>query len=168
LSTTLDYAWTECFGGRLDLYGRWVYFHKYELQVTPTSARVDELEEPDGTAIGLLKHRSNFGASWSNRNFGFGLDGHYFHSRMVPFKEWPVTHNRQINPFWQFDAYVQTDLARWLPWKSSRFGLRGQLRVNNLLDARPPRYSLDASGSGYQSYGDWRRQTYALSVQATF
>ncbi|HTO02128.1 MAG TPA: TonB-dependent receptor, partial [Opitutus sp.] len=168
LSTSLDYAWTECLGGRLDLYGRWVYFQKYELQITPTSPRVDQLEQPDGAAIGLLKHRSNFGASWSNQNFGFGLDGHYFHSRMIPIQEWSTTHNRQINPYWQFDAYLQTDLARWLPWQSSRFGLRGQLRVNNILDAHPPRYARDSSGSGFQSYGDWRRQTYALSLQATF
>ena len=122
----------------------------------------------DGAAIGLLKHRSNFGASWSNRHFGFGVDGHYFHSRAVPFQEWPKTHNRQINPYWQFDAFVQTDLGRWLLKKNSRIGLRGQLRVNNLLDAQPPRYSLDPSGAGYQSYGDWRRQTYAISLQATF
>jgi len=167
-STSLDYAWTQCFGGRLDMYARWVYFQKYDLQVTPTSATIDELERPDGTAVGLLKHRSNFGAAWSNRNYGFGLDGHYFHSRNIPAIEWPTTNNRQINPNWQFDAYVQSDLARWLPWKSSHFGLRGQLRVNNILDSRPPRYANDPSGSGVQSYGDWRRQTYALSLQATF
>ncbi|MEO6003607.1 MAG: TonB-dependent receptor plug domain-containing protein [Opitutus sp.] len=167
-STSLDYAWTQCFGGRLDVYGRWVYFQKYELQVAPSSAMVDELEQPDGTAVGLLKHRSNFGAGWSNRNFGFGLDGHYFHSRNIPAAEWPTTSHRQINPNWQFDAYLQTDLARWLPWKSSRFGLRGQLRVNNIFDAAPPRYANDASGAGVQPYGDWRRQTYAISLQATF
>lgn len=167
-STAVDYAWTECFGGRLDLYGRWVYFQKYELQIAPDTPTVDELENPDGTTFGLLRHRANFGASWSNRNYGFGLDGHYFHSRAVPFQEWPTQHNRQVNPYWQFDAFVQTDLARWLPWKSSRFGLRGQLRVNNLLDARPPRYANDPSGAGVQSFSDWRRQTYAASLQATF
>jgi iron complex outermembrane recepter protein len=167
-STSLDYAWTECLGGRIDAYARWVYFQKYELQVTPTSELIDELEAPDGTAIGLLQHRGNAGVGWSNRNYGFGVDGHYFHSRMIPVIEWATQHNRQINPYWQFDAYVQTDLARWLPWKSSRFGLRGQLRVNNVFDARPPRYANDPSGAGVQSYGDWRRQTYALSLQATF
>ena len=167
-STSLDYAWTECVGGRLDIYGRLIYFQKYELQVGPESEKVDELEQPDGTAVGLLRYRSNFGASWSNRNYGFGLDGHYFHSRMIPVVEWATQHNRQINPYWQFDAYVQSDLARWLPWKSSRFGLRGQLRVNNLFNVSPPRYARDPSGAGYQSYGDWRRQTYAISLQATF
>lgn len=167
-STAVDYAWTECFNGRLDAYARWAYFQKYELKVAPTSPVIDELESPDGTAIGLLKHRANFGAGWSNRNYGFGLDGHYFHSRVIPVVEWATQHNRQINPYWQFDAYMQSDLARWLPWKSSRFGLRGQLRVNNVFNAAPPRYANDPSGAGVQSYGDWRRQTYALSVQATF
>jgi outer membrane receptor protein involved in Fe transport len=167
-SAALDYAWTECFGGRLDLYGRWVYFGKYDLQLDPDSAVVDELAEPDGSAVGLLKLRSNFGAAWSNQHYGFGLDGHYFHSRVIPVAEWPSQHNRQINPYWQFDAFVQADVARWLPWKSSRFGLRAQLRVNNIFDARPPRYANDPSGAGVQSFGDWRRQTYAVSLQATF
>ena len=167
-STSVDYAWTECFGGRLDVYGRWVYFQKYDLQITPTSDRVDELDQPDGTAAGLLRHRSNFGAGWSNRGYGFGLDGHYFHSRPIPRLEWPRNQSRQINPYWQFDAYLQTDLARWLPGSPTRFGLRGQLRVNNVFDARPPRYASDPSGAGVRSYGDWRGQTYAVSLQATF
>ncbi|MEO6005231.1 MAG: hypothetical protein ABIZ04_09565 [Opitutus sp.] len=152
----------------VDVYARWAYFQTYELQVAPMSPTIDELEAPDGTAIGLLKHRANFGAGWSNRAYGFGLDGHYFHSRTIPVVEWPTQHNRQINPYWQFDAYVQSDLARWLPWKNRRFGLSGQLRVDNLFDARPPRYANDPSGAGVQSYGDWRRQTYSVSLRATF
>jgi outer membrane receptor protein involved in Fe transport len=167
-STAFEYAWTECFSGRLDLYARWGYFQKYELQVAPTSSMTDELESPDGTAVGLLKHRSNFGAGWSNGNYGFGLDGSYFHSRVIPVIEWETQQNRQINPYWQFDAYIHSDLTRFLPRKTSRFGLRAQLRVNNVFDARPPRYANDPSGAGVQSYGDWRRQTYALSLQATF
>lgn len=167
-STAVDYAWTQCFGGRLDVYGRWVFFQRYDLQFLPTEPIVDELGSPDGFTSELLRHRMNFGAAWSNRTFSFGWDGHYFHSRKLPPGEWSSQHNRQINPFWQFDAYVQTDLARWLPWKVTRFGLRGQLRVNNLFDARPPRYANDPSGAGLQPYGDWRRQTYAVSVQATF
>jgi hypothetical protein len=167
-STAFDYAWTECFNGRLDVYARWAYFQKYELQVAPTSSVIDELENPDGTAIGLLKHRANFGAAWSNPKFGVGLDGTYFHSRTIPVVEWTTQHNRQINPYWQFDAYLQRDLASWLPGKNPRFGLRGQLRINNLFNARPPRYANDPSGSGVQPYGDWRRQTYSLSLEATF
>jgi hypothetical protein len=167
-STSLDYAWTQCFGGRLDVYVRWVYFQRYDLQLLPTEPVVDELDHPDGVASALLRHRTNFGASWSNRYYGFGWDGHYFDARKLPVYEWVTQHNRQINPFWQFDAYIQTDLTHWLPWKITRFGLRGQLRVNNILNAQPPRYATDPSGAGVQSYGDWRQQTYALSLQATF
>lgn len=167
-STSADYAWTQCFGGRLDIYSRWVYFQTYDLQLLPGEPTVDELGSPDGLAAALLKHRMNFGAVWTNRRFGLGWDGHYFHSRKLPQGEWSAQHHRQINPFWQFDAYLQADLAPWLPWKVTRFGLRGQVRVNNIFDARPPRYANDPSGAGVQSYGDWRRQNYAVTVQATF
>ena len=167
-NTSLDYTWTECLGGQLDLYGRWVYFQRYEVQLLPDSPVVDELGQPDGAASGLLKHRMNFGAGWSTRNYGFGLDGHYFHSRILPAFEWPSQGSRQINPSWQFDAYLQSDLSRWLPWKSSRFGLRGQLRINNVFGADFPKYANDPSGAGVQPYGDWRGRTYSLSLTATF
>lgn len=73
-----------------------------------------------------------------------------------------------MDPFWQFDAFVQSDLARWLPWKSQHFGLRGQLRVNNVFNAAPPRFADDPSGTGVQSYGDWRGRVFSLSLTATF
>jgi iron complex outermembrane receptor protein len=168
VSTSVDYSWTQCFGGRLDVYGRWVYFQRYDLQLLPSLPTIDELDNPDGLAPALLRNRTNFGASWSNRYYGFGLDGHFFDARKLPVDDWATQHNRQINPYWQFDAFVQSDLAHWLPWKVTRFGLRGQLRVNNVLNARPPRYARDPSGAGVQPYGDWRQQTYAISLQATF
>ncbi|HUL53449.1 MAG TPA: hypothetical protein VLT83_08585, partial [Opitutaceae bacterium] len=62
----------------------------------------------------------------------------------------------------------QGDVGRWLPWKSSRFGLRGQLRVNNVFGAHLPRYANDPSGAGVQPYGDWRGRTYSVSLTATF
>lgn len=167
-STSLDYAWTECLGGRLELYARWLYFQSYRLQVLPTTPVVDELREPDGTAPGLLKHRMNFGAGWFQAAYGFGVDGHYFHARALPPGEQLDQGSDHVDPFWQFDAFVQGDLARWLPWKSTRFGLRGQLRVNNLFNAAPPRFADDPSGAGVQSYGDWRGRVYSLSVTATF
>ena len=165
---SFDYAWTECWGGTLECYGRLSYFQRYDRQVFPTSPTVDELREPDGLAAGLLRLRSNFGAGWSNRSFGFGLDGHYFHSRVLPIVERPGQGSDQIKPFCQFDAYLQGDLARWIPWKSSRYGLRGQLRVNNVFEARFPKYANESSGAGVQPYGDWRGRTYSVSLTATF
>lgn len=167
-TTALDYAWTECLGGRLDLYGRWIMFQRYDLQILPGGPTVDELSAPDGVAPGLLRHRVNFGAGWSARHYGFGLDGHYFHSRRLPAYEWAAQGAQEIPAQWQFDAYVQTDLARWLPWNNDRYGLRAQLRVNNFLDAKPARYAADTSGVGVQPYGDWRGPVYSLSLTATF
>jgi outer membrane receptor protein involved in Fe transport len=166
--TTADYSWTHCFGGRLDVYGRWSYYSQYDIKYFPDQPMVDELNAPDGNAPGLLKHRMNFGTSWTRPGYGFGLDGHYYHSRSLRPDEWVYQHRRQINPFWQFDAFVQGDVMRLLPWKSSRFGLRAQFRVNNILNANPPRYALDPSRAGVQQYSDWRGQTYAVTLQATF
>jgi len=146
-NTAFDFTEKEFFSGSLELYGRWVYFQRYEAQVLPTSPTVDELRQPSGAIPGLLKHRVNFGAGWSRKDFGFGMDGHYFHSRILPLAEQPGQGRRQINPHWQFDAYVQGDLARWLPWKNSRTGLRAQLRVNNLTDTSPPTPTLRWSAS---------------------
>ncbi len=165
-NTSLDYMWTECLGGTLELYGRWLYFQRYDRQLLPNSPFVDELNRPD--ASGLLKHRVNFGAGWSNQQYGFGLDGHYYHSRILPQVEWPSQGHDRINPYWQFDAYLQSDLGRWLPWKSSRYGLRGQLRVNNVFGNGFVKYANDPSGAGVQPYGDWRGRVYSLSLTATF
>ena len=165
---SLDYAWANCLGGTLESYARLIYFERYDRQVYATSPVVDELREPDGLAPGLLKVRSNFGAGWSTSKWGFGLDGHYFHARVLPVVEQPSQGGSEIEPFWQFDAFLQSDLTRWLPWKSSHFGLRGQVRVNNLFEARFPHYANESSGAGVQPYGDWRGRTYSLSVTATF
>lgn len=165
---SLDYAWTECLAGRLELYGRLLYFKRYDMRGLSNSPIVDELETPDGLTPGLLKYRANFGAGWSNQHYGFGVDGHYFHSRILPRAEWAGQGRDRILPNWQFDAYLQSDLGRWLPWQNSRYGLRGQLRVNNVLGRGFPRYLHDPSGAGVQPYGDWRGTTYSLSLTATF
>jgi hypothetical protein len=75
----------------------------------PGANVVDELEHPEGASSNLLRYRSKFGASWSNRVFGFGVDGHYFHSRVLPEKEWSEHGRDRIRPFTQFDAFVQGD-----------------------------------------------------------
>ena len=165
---SLDYAWTQCLGGTLEAYGRLLYFERYDRQLYSTSPVVDELRQPDGLAAGLLKLRANFGAGWSNPGYGFGLDGHYFHSRVLPVVEQPSQGGSHIEPFWQFDAYLQSDLRRWLPWSSPRYGLRGQFRVNNVFGNRFPNYANEPSGTGVQPYGDWRGRTFSLSLTASF
>jgi hypothetical protein len=99
---------------------------------------VDQLGRPDGAPPGLLRYRANFSAGWSNQHFGAGLDGQYFHSRRLPAAEWPSQGDKDIRPYCQYDAYVQADLVRWLPWMDPRRSLRAQLRVNNILRCRFP------------------------------
>lgn len=165
---SLDYAWTDCLGGTLETYAHLIYFQRYDRQVFPNSPAVDELRQPDGLASGLLKMRANFGAAWSNPVYGFGLEGHYFHARVLPAVEQPGQGGSEIAPFWQYDAYLQSDLGRWLPWKHPGYGLRGQVRVNNVLATGFPKYANESSGAGVQPYGDWRGRTYSLSLTATF
>ena len=168
-NTSFDYTWTDCLGGTLEAYCRWIRFQRYDVELLPASRPVDELRNPDGTtANGLLRSRMNFGAGWSDRAFGFGVDGHYFHSRVLPMIEWPAQGGDHVDPYLQFDAYVQRDLGAWLPWKSSHYGIRGEARVDNVFDAGPPRYADDPTGAGVQSYGDWRRRVYSLSVTVSF
>jgi hypothetical protein len=167
-SLSLDYAWTGVLGGTLETYARGVWFQRYQRQALPGSPMVDELRDPDGFASSVIKYRANFGAGWSTRDYGFGLDGHYFHSRLLPLAERADQGDKQIRPYWQFDAYVQSDLNRWLPWKTSRFGLRAQLRVNNVSGFSYPKYVNDPSAAGVQAYGDWRGRTVSLSLTATF
>jgi len=167
-NTAVDYAWSECFGGTLELYGRLLYFQRYKSRLAPGLPNVDQLRRPDGTAPGLLKYRANFGASWSRRDYGFGLDGHYYHSRVLPILAWPAQGHDRLRPVWQFDPFVQADLGRLLPWRDSRYGLRAQFRVNNVFGAPFPKYVWDSSGAGVQPYGDWRNRTYSLSLTATF
>jgi iron complex outermembrane receptor protein len=167
-SASADYAWTECFGGALELYGRLIYFVRYQRQVLPDSPFVDELAHPDGANSGLLRYRANFGIGWSKRDYGFGLDGRYFSSRVLPIGEWISQGHDRIRPAWQFDSYLESDLGRWLPWDQSRHGLRAQLRVNNVFGDRFPKYVNEPSGTGVQPYGDWRGRTYSLSLTANF
>lgn len=167
-TTSLDYTWSRCLGGSFEAYCRLIDFQRYAVELMPKSSPVDELREPDGSTPGLLKLRMNFGAGWSNHACGFGVDGHYFHSRILPVQEWAVQGTDRVEPFWQFDGYLQGDLGRWIPWKSPRYGLRGQVRVDNIFGATPPRYANDPTGAGVQSYGDWRGRVYSVSATVTF
>lgn len=167
-NATLDYNWVECAGGTLDVHARLVYFQSYQLQFFADEPVVDELRHPDVKAPGILKYRATFGAGWSNPRFGFGIDGQYFHSRVLPQAEWASQGGRTIDPFWQYDAYIQSDLDRWLTRRFAHRGLRAQLRVNNVFGADFPDYANDAFSSGVQAYSDWRGRTYTLSLTATF
>ncbi|MDP2137983.1 MAG: TonB-dependent receptor plug domain-containing protein [Candidatus Didemnitutus sp.] len=165
-NATLDYAWMECGSGSLELRGRVVYFQKFDQQLLPLSETVDQLEDPNGLANGLLRYRALFGATWANRNWGTGVDGHYFHSRILPRSEQASQGSSQIKAYWQLDAHVHADLSRWLPGQNQRYGLRAQLRVNNVFDFDYPRNTSDPSG--VQPYGDWRGRTYSFSLTASF
>ncbi len=167
-NAAVDYAFNDCHGGTLELHGRLVYFQRYARQVLANSPVVDQLGAPDGTAAGLMRWRANFGAGWSNRRWGFGLDGHYYHERLLPELEWTSQGSRYIKGTTQFDAYLEGDLARWIKWLDGRCGLRAQLRVNNVFNAEFPKYANEASGAGVQPYGDWRGRTCSLSFTASF
>ncbi|WP_414660392.1 TonB-dependent receptor domain-containing protein [Horticoccus sp. 23ND18S-11] len=165
-NASVDYAWTECFDGTLELYGRVLHFSRYDRKLLPGSPIVNELSEPDGGTSGLLKYRAKFGTGWSNRSFGFGMDGHFFHSRVLPLVERNAQGRDRIKPYWQFDSYLQSELGHWLPWAPE--GLRAQLRINNVFGFAFPKYVNDASGAGVQPYGDWRGRVYSLSLTTAF
>jgi outer membrane receptor protein involved in Fe transport len=110
-TASIDYLQTGFMGGSFEAYARLLYFQRYDRRVLPSSPIVDELDKPDGTAPGLLRYRSNFGVSWSNRQFGFGLDGHYFHHRILPQKEQPVQSSDRIGSYTQLN---QAAARRWV------------------------------------------------------
>ncbi|HWL14917.1 MAG TPA: TonB-dependent receptor plug domain-containing protein [Opitutus sp.] len=168
VNTTVDYAWTECFGGVLDVYARWIEFQRYERQLLPSSPMVDQLRAPDGTSGGLLRNRANVGAGWTGCGYGLRLDAQFYDARKLPMIEWASQGASEIDPYLQFDATVQKNLSSWLGWRGRRGRLVGQLRVDNLFNAAPSFYANAPSGAGVQVYGDWRRQTYSLSLRATF
>lgn len=165
---SLDYAQDGLWGGTVELRSRMVYFQRYDLQLYGNSPTVDQLDEPDGAAPALLRYRAHSGAGWSGPRVGFGIDGQYFHSRILPISEHAAQNSDRIRPYWQFDTYLQADLGKWLPWIGQRHGLRAQVRINNVFGFDPPRYANEPTGAGVRSYGDWRGRVYSLSLTTTF
>ncbi len=163
-----EYEWRGLFGGTLELRGRWVWFQRYDRQVFANSPVVDQLGAPDGTTPFLLRHRLSFNAGWSGPAWGFGVDGQFLGERVLPAVEWAGQGSDHIKSYWQFDAYAQADLTRWLTGKHDKLKLTAQLRVNNLSGFDFPKYVNDPSGSGFQPYGDWRGRTYSFSLTASF
>jgi hypothetical protein len=162
----LDYAWTDFLGGTLEAYGRLIYYTKYQHLLLRGANVVDELAHPEGASSTLVRYRAKFGGTWSNRHGGLGLDGHYFHSRVLPRVEWPSHGHDRIRPFWQFDAFVQGNFGGWATWLPA--GLRAQIRVNNVFGADYPKYANAGGGAGVQAYGDWRGRVYSLSLTTVF
>jgi hypothetical protein len=167
-NATINYARRNVLGGTFDIYGRVLYFQKYERQVLAGSAVIDELDAPSGSAQGVLPYRASIGAGWTTQQWGFGTDAYYFSARTIPQAQWAIQGSDEISSYWRLDAYTQTDLKRWLPWKSSRWDVRAQLRVNNLFDKGYPQYAAETTRAGVQAYGDWRGRTYSLSITTTF
>jgi iron complex outermembrane recepter protein len=165
-SGSLDYAWTKCLGGTFEAYARLLYFSRYRHLLVRGAPVVDELSRPEGASWNLLRSRARFGSSWSNRSFGVGIDGHYFHSRVLSAIEQSAQGEDRIAPYWQFDGFVQGNIGRWFSWPDNR--LRAQLRVNNLFAESYPRYANSGSGAGVQAYGDWRGRMYSLSATVAF
>lgn len=163
---SVDYAWTEAFGGTFEAYGRLLCFTRYENRLLAAGPTVDELARPEGASSNLLRYRAKFGASWSGARFGFGVDGHYFHSRILPAVERLAQRRDRIAPYWQGDVFVQGNLGGRLPWAPA--DLRLQVRVNNVFATAYPFYAHAGSGAGVQAYGDWRGRTYSLSLTTTF
>jgi outer membrane receptor protein involved in Fe transport len=87
---------------------------------------------------------------------------------VLPVSERSVQPGGEIAPFWQFDAFAQAELGRWLPKKILPGGLRLQARVNNVFGRAFPAYVNGPSASGVQPYGDWRGRVYSLSLTAAF
>ncbi|MCC5023509.1 MAG: hypothetical protein J6386_12330 [Candidatus Synoicihabitans palmerolidicus] len=165
---TFDYARQDVFGGTFGIRARLVYFHKFTREIFPEEPGIDEIREPSGSAPGLLKYRATFGGGWSTKLFALGFDGQYFHSRRLPQTEWNFQGARTIAPYWQTDLYAQADLGHWFLPSESHYGLKGQIRVNNVFKKGYPYYANEASGAGIQPYGDWRGRTLSLSLTAEF
>ncbi len=163
---SLDYAWTECWGGMFEAYGRLLYYTRFDHLLLPNARVVDELSQPEGGSATLLRYRGKFGASWSRPGGSIGMDGSYFHSRVLPIVEREIQGSDKVAAFWQFDAFVQGEIGRWVRWLPD--GMRAQVRVNNVLGTEYPRYVNGGAGAGVQVYGDWRGRVYSLSLTTTF
>ncbi|WP_438480496.1 TonB-dependent receptor plug domain-containing protein [Oleiharenicola lentus] len=164
-SGDVRYSMTDFFGGALQMSARGAWFQSYKTQTLPTSPVIENIDNPDAS-FSFLKYRASFNAGWSKPQYGFGLDGRYYHSSMLPISQHLTQGSDRLDRYWEFDAYVNGDLARFMPWKNPRYGVRGQLRVNNVFGAEFPFYN--SSAYDVQPYGDWRGRMYSASLTVSF
>ncbi|MDX2185361.1 MAG: TonB-dependent receptor plug domain-containing protein [Opitutaceae bacterium] len=164
---SLSHRRESTWGGTFEVYGRWLYFHRYTRTLFPNEPAVDELDSPDGTAPGLLRHRGKAGVSWSRRESTFGLDWRYYHRRVLPEKEWALQGAREVGSHWESDVFVQQGLRAFFP-RLARWNITVQLRVNNVFGREFPKYAAEQANTGVQAYGDWRGRAYSLNVKAEF
>ncbi|MGH7996587.1 MAG: hypothetical protein ACREFX_09570 [Opitutaceae bacterium] len=167
-STALDYTWTACAGGTLQVYARWLHFQEWKRELVSNAPVIDELDAPDTSGLDLVPNRINFGASWTKARWGFGWDGRYFSPRVLPAELWADQGSDRIGSYCPIGAYAKGDASRLVPWKAKRFRLTAQLRVDNLFSAGLPRFPDNPNGTGVEPYGDWRGQAYSLSVTASY
>ncbi|MEZ5414535.1 MAG: TonB-dependent receptor plug domain-containing protein [Opitutaceae bacterium] len=167
-NAALDYTWTECLGGELDLGLRASWVQTYNQRTLPEQPTINQLNRPDGSVSGLLPFRASWNTAWTNRNYGFGVEGHYYHSRKIPLVERPAQGGSSIAAYAQLDIFAQCDLTRIWPRLARLHQVNAQVRVNNVLGEPFPRYANDPSGAAVQAYGDWRGRTYSLSVTVAF
>lgn len=165
---SIDYQVRHLAGGTLELNARWFYYQRYDLRLLPTSPMVNELSHPDGAAPSILRSRAFLSLGWFDEHQALGFDTHFFDTRNLPVSERRTQGSDHVASYWQCGAYVQRSLSGLLPSKARNLSLQLQLRIDNLLNAQPPRYANDSSGAGVQSYGDWRGRTYSLSTTLSF
>jgi len=160
---TLRYQWLECFGGVLNVASRGSYLQSHKTQLSATAPEIQNIDNP-AASFYLTKYRATWSTGWTKGDFGLGLDGLYNHSALIPSFNYTLQGSDRVDRYWQWDAWIQGNLSRFLPW--SKPGVRAQLRINNLFGASLP---LDVADTMHRrQYGDWRKQTYTLSLTTSF
>jgi iron complex outermembrane receptor protein len=166
LTTGVSYSWQEAFGGVFTLSGNGNYLVKNRIRLASDSPWSDAMKNRGSalTTFNNMKYRANFNSNWQTRNFGAGVEAQYYHSLWVQSAYFARQGSDIIDRFWGFNAYTQADLTRWLPWK--KLGLRGTLRVDNVLGADYPRdvqYDQEV-----RPYGNIRGRVYVVQVTTSF
>jgi iron complex outermembrane recepter protein len=118
-TASVDYTWTKCLGGAFEAYCRLIDFQRYDVEVLPTSPPVDELNAPrTGSSPASSSSADEFRGGLVEPRVRLRDRRALLPFRILPEDEWATQGSDEVDPYWQFDAYLQGDLGRWLPWKS--------------------------------------------------